>query len=147
MNVDRAMFPFEIDDTLGLASWDWPLFPACKQKLTGTNMFDPGNRLFKAGSHMPIVSVLGDASAGRRKADKVTKRADRAKQRRWDKARIDAHRRAQSGSGRGGGNAAGKSAKPHQPAGMQEIDQPPQPAGRQESDPGCFLKPRWRLVG
>ena len=66
--------------------------PLSKQELVDTEKFDPTNRLFTMGCHMPVMCYMGGPNATSRSPDAVVRRNRRSEQRGWD---LHGYRRAQ----------------------------------------------------
>ena len=99
LQYDCAMFPFSVQSEKGLDSWEWPIMPVAKQKPVQTEMFDPTNKMFTKGAHMPVMVWFGGPGASRRSPHARIQRA------------IKCPRRGSAGDGRGrgGGGSCGVS--------------------------------------
>ena len=99
LKYDKAMFPFSVQSEKGLDSWEWPIMPVVKQKPVQTEMFDPTNKMFTKGAHMPVMVWFGGPEASRRSPHARIQRA------------IKCPRRGSAGDGRGrgGGGSCGVS--------------------------------------
>jgi hypothetical protein len=91
---DRAQFPFTPAISIGSASWSLPQGPVSKQKLPKYTLFDPQSHYFRSGAHMPLMIYVGGNSDGRRSKAANARRANRAAERGWTPARIQAASRA-----------------------------------------------------
>ena len=80
---NRTMFPWEVDQNLGSASWTWPSMPPCRQKLIDIKMFDPHSQYFKRGGHMPLMVFVGSHNQQRRTKGACERRERRAERRGW----------------------------------------------------------------
>ena len=85
--VDRAMFPFGADSSIGLASWSWPEGPVSEQKRCDYLKFDPFRKFFIGGAHMPLMVYVGSSKEGRRSKSARQRRAANADARGWTYAR------------------------------------------------------------
>ena len=43
----------------GAESWDWGSMTECKQQLVKRAKFDPSDRYFRGGAHMPLMVFIG----------------------------------------------------------------------------------------
>ena len=77
------MFPFHLDNSIGLPSWDWPQMPPCKQKLVEPSKWDPGEEFFNMGSHNPQLCFFGESKKARRTPERRLARAKAADARGW----------------------------------------------------------------
>ena len=80
---DKAMFPFDVDNSIGSASWSWPEAPISKQKLASYDLFDPHRQFFQRGAHMPLMVYIGGSSESRRSKDARARRCANADKRGW----------------------------------------------------------------
>ncbi len=72
---DKGMFPSNVDNEIGRASWSWPEGPLSKQKLASYNLFDPSRALFQRGAHMPLMIYNGGSNETRRSPEALRRRA------------------------------------------------------------------------
>ena len=56
---DKAMFPFSVDNFIGVASWSWPESQISKQKPVSQEKIDPHQKFSGGGAHMPLIVFLG----------------------------------------------------------------------------------------
>jgi hypothetical protein len=91
---DRQHFPFNPEISIGSASWSLPQGPVSKQKLPKLPLFDPHSDYFRRGAHMPLMIYVGGNSDTRRSKGANARRANRAAERGWTPARIQAASRA-----------------------------------------------------
>ena len=87
---NKEYFSGRIDTSVGSFSWSLPQDKPSKQKFVKFEQFDPDERMFQSGAHVPLMIFVGANSDGRRKPESQTLRNKEAGARRWD------HQRRQS---------------------------------------------------
>ena len=105
--VDKAMFPFGVDSSIGSSSWSWPEGPISQQKLASYDLFDPYRQFFQGGAHMPLMVYMGGSNESRRSKSALTRRAANAARRGWTWERRQATK-VESGSPDGAEHQKGK---------------------------------------
>ncbi len=60
---------------------EWPMLPLCKEKRLDVTMWDPDQRLFRGGSHYPLLVFIGERS--RRSEDALQRREETSTARGW----------------------------------------------------------------
>ena len=75
---NRRWFPFPLDTTIGKESWNWPALPPFRQKLVSTELFDPQERFFHRGAHMPLMGFIGSSGDNRRTPEAQRRRTFKA---------------------------------------------------------------------
>lgn len=81
----------DVNRHIGDATWTWPRFPMCKCKPMLILEFESGNQIFNKGSHIPLITFIGNAKDKARGDQAFRNREDRASRRGkgWDKASRD----------------------------------------------------------
>ena len=86
--LDKDMFPWQVNTAIGSRSWLWPTLPLLKQKQVNVNMFDPFKVMSTKGAHMPLMLFMGMPSDTRRTPKATQRRAQKAADRGWTQERI-----------------------------------------------------------
>ena len=88
---NQEYFWGQLDTSVGFFSWSLPQDEPSKQKLFKFEQFDPEQRMFQCGAHVPLMIFVGankEANA-RRTPESQTLRNKEAGARRWDHQRSE----------------------------------------------------------
>ena len=88
---DRAMWPNQLHNRDGAASWTWPMLALMRQRPVELRLFDPLKEIFRRGAHMPLLVFIGANRDQRRTPEAEARRAKRAEARGWTAERRVAH--------------------------------------------------------
>ena len=100
MRENANMFWGKPDFSTGKDSWEWSSMEECKQQLVKRDKFDPSDRYFRGGAHMPLMVFIGKKNGTRRKPDALARRQVKADKRGYNRERIEAMKMCRAGGGR-----------------------------------------------
>ena len=91
----------DLNHNEGASTWNYPVFPTCKSKPQKIFKYNGHTRMFDSGSHMSLITFVGDANHKSRSPEAFRERDSKAAARGpgWDKPSREKRAMQASGSG------------------------------------------------